>query len=548
MNRRYETASQLLVFTVEYLVDMIRRGHIRIPAYARRYVWNQDQAISLFDSITRGYPIGTLLFSEGPAPHEEITFGSLHVTGLAEERAYWVVDGQQRLVSLVSALTDSYELDPRFALAFDLRSESFVANPAQPHPYVVPLPVLFDSFALRRWLSDGSVDVELIELATGISSNIRRFQVAVHVIQNENPAVTMEIFERLNTSGVSLRPTDLFSALATSASPSGRARNVEDTAQLVAERTGFGSIDENTIMRSILAVRSTDVTKISHISYNDLNSAYDKGEEALIRAVVFLQETAEVPHITFLASNYLLVALTRFFALHANPDTQNLRLLRRWLWRASLMSARSNTGRNLTVLRGYLGSIRDDRTSRTLQSMLQHLDSFRQPYPDVSKFQPRTAATRLLLCSWWSRAPRDFRTGNPIGRSELSAVVGNGNSAARAVPLIVKENSNRALGSANRILLPSVTGGAVDLDNFLRRSPKSTDDLAWSQILSSHLITEEALWLMRQRRIEDFWRLREGIIRSQLEHFLDSLCEWGFENTPSLNDLIIEEDDDDGLA
>ncbi len=180
MSRRYETASQLLVFTVEYLVDMITHGQIRIPAYARRYVWTQDQTIALFDSIALGYPIGTLLFSEGPAPDEEVAFGPLTITAAADDRAYWVVDGNQRLVSLAAVLTKTNDLDPRFNLAFDLRAEAFIANPGRRDPAIVPLDILYNPSSLRRWLSEEAVEVDLAELATEISWNIRRFQVAVH--------------------------------------------------------------------------------------------------------------------------------------------------------------------------------------------------------------------------------------------------------------------------------------------------------------------------------------------------------------------------------
>ncbi len=33
-----------------------------IPAIQREFVWNTDKIISLFDSIMRGYPIGSFLF------------------------------------------------------------------------------------------------------------------------------------------------------------------------------------------------------------------------------------------------------------------------------------------------------------------------------------------------------------------------------------------------------------------------------------------------------------------------------------------------------
>jgi hypothetical protein len=542
MKRRHELASQLIVYSVDYLVDAIRRGRVRIPAYARRHVWNQDQTIALFDSIARGYPIGTLLFSEGPAPEEEISFGPLKINAEAEERAYWVVDGQQRLVSLAAALSDSNELDRRFAIAFDLRSETFVPRPAKRDPYVIPSAVLFDGYSLRRWLNGVPADIDLIEEASEVSWNIRRYQIAAYVIQNDDPAVTMQIFERLNTSGVALRQADLFSAFASTTHPSGNARSVGGVAHLVAERTGFGIIDDNTVMRAILAVRSTDVTHISRTATQDLNSAFDMGEEALNRAVVFLQELGEVPHVSFLASNNLLIVLTRFFALHPDPDTRNLRLLRRWLWRASLASV-DNFPASSVALRVFLQSVSDDHTSLTLQSMLRSLPHKRQNYPSVDKFRPNSVASRMLICSWWKMDPVDLLSGRQITGPELSAAIGNNHTARIVTPPIIADRvySSRA---ANRILLPTIESASSHPVEMLRRSTESFHGSTWLRMMKSHLITEEAFRALRDARIEEFLDIRLNAIISQFSDFLDSVCEWRLEDTPSLADLIIEEEFD----
>ena len=545
MKRRHEPASQLVVYSVEYLVDAIRAGRVRIPAYARRHVWNQDQTIALFDSIARGYPIGTLLFSEGPAPEEEISFGPLKIHADAAERAYWVVDGQQRLVSLAAALSDSNELDRRFAIAYDLRSESFVPRPAKHDPYVIPLAALFDGYSLRGWLNGAPADIDLIEQASEVSWNIRRYQVAAYVIQNDDPAVTIQIFERLNTSGVALRQADLFSAFASTTGPSGKSRSVGSVANLVAERTGFGIIDDNTVMRAILAVRSTDVAHISRMATQDLNSVFDTGEEALNRAVVFLQEIAEVPHVSFLPSNNLLIALTRFFALHPDPDVRNLRLLRRWLWRASLAGA-ADFPASSVALRAVLQSVSDDRISLTLQSMLRSQPDRYHDYPSVERFRLSSSVSRMLICSWWKMHPVDLLSGMKITGPELSAAIGDSNTARIVTPVIIgdRDYSSR---TANRILLPTVGSSVSHSLDLVLRSNQSFHGPTWLNMMKSHLITEESFLALREGRIEEFLDTRLNSIVTQFSDFLDAACEWSLEDTPSLDDLIIEEEESDGF-
>jgi len=40
----------------------IENGKLFLPAIQRKFVWNEEQITKLFDSLMRGYPIGTFLF------------------------------------------------------------------------------------------------------------------------------------------------------------------------------------------------------------------------------------------------------------------------------------------------------------------------------------------------------------------------------------------------------------------------------------------------------------------------------------------------------
>ncbi len=545
MRRRREPVSQLMVFTLEYLMEMAMNGHVRIPQYARTYVWSQDQAIALIDSVARGYPVGTLMFSEGPAQEEDVHFGPVTVHAPAETRAYWVIDGQQRLVSLVAALFEPSLVDRRFAIAYDARSDTFVADTKQHNPLVIPLPVLFDSGALTRWLSKGVVETELIEVVTDISWNIRRYQLATYVVRHEDPMVAMEVFERLNTSGVTLRASELFSALATGPGTSAKTRRVKETAYRVAEHTGFGLLDETTIVRAILATRAKDVSRIPTIPTRELQEAYDESEQPLISAVTFLQETAEVPHVSFLAYKYLLVGLTRFFAFYPSPDTRNIKLLRRWFWRATVIGTRSTGGSSTVALRTTLDGIQPGSISTTVQSMLRVVGPPPKRIQSVKKFQATTAPTRMLICSWWFQHPRDPRNGNPFTRSELSQALGNSTSAGRVLPTILRGGKSLSSMSANHLLLPIADESIDELDSLLSEPRIGANFTEWLNVLGSHAITGAAAELLRQGDTQGFLDIRESIIDNRYREFINSVCEWQFEDTPSLSDLVIDDDDDE---
>ena len=44
------------------LQNSVEKNALVLPDFQRKFVWKADQIIKLFDSILRGYPIGTFLF------------------------------------------------------------------------------------------------------------------------------------------------------------------------------------------------------------------------------------------------------------------------------------------------------------------------------------------------------------------------------------------------------------------------------------------------------------------------------------------------------
>jgi hypothetical protein len=92
-----------------------------LPAIQREFVWKQEQIIQLFDSIMRGYPIGSFLFWELKPENRdkweaytfisEAKFGGTHnclANTNGVQNLNLVLDGQQRLTSLIIGLKGSY--------------------------------------------------------------------------------------------------------------------------------------------------------------------------------------------------------------------------------------------------------------------------------------------------------------------------------------------------------------------------------------------------------------------------------------------------------
>ena len=126
------------------LVGETLKGRIRIPEFQRPLRWQWEDVRRLFDSIVKGYPIGSVLLWIRPAPEATIRLGGRCIPARQFDDGWWVVDGQQRLTSLANALSEEGSRDDRFALAYDLEQQTFCHPSREDLGHIIPLPVLFD--------------------------------------------------------------------------------------------------------------------------------------------------------------------------------------------------------------------------------------------------------------------------------------------------------------------------------------------------------------------------------------------------------------------
>jgi hypothetical protein len=85
-------------------VTMVMGGQLRIPRFQRAWKWTDAQILMLLDSIFRGDHVGSfLVWEQYNRPASTETFGEVTVESPAGRCSY-VIDGQQRLSALVTAM------------------------------------------------------------------------------------------------------------------------------------------------------------------------------------------------------------------------------------------------------------------------------------------------------------------------------------------------------------------------------------------------------------------------------------------------------------
>ncbi len=275
---------------VRALNDEESNGGFWLPNIQRPFVWSEAQIEKLFDSIMREYPISTLLVWRTKAPIKHRRFIEHWKNTLKVSDAYvtasehpkgLVLDGQQRLQSLIIGLAGSYN---GRELYFDVTSGEavspedvryrfrFMAPSGSAWPWVRFKDVLKDMSRSRKLAME--VAQEICTTAPSVLSEevVRRVQKNIaraqqEFLNDENVSYQLldgvddpeaystedvvEIFIRANAGGTKLGKSDLlFSLLASDWSVAD-----EQMEELLEElnRTGYG-FDRDFVLKSCLVM------------------------------------------------------------------------------------------------------------------------------------------------------------------------------------------------------------------------------------------------------------------------------------------------------
>ena len=94
--------------SIRSLVDKVIGKSLVLPEMQRRYVWRSTQVRDLFDSLYRGYPVGSILVwnrPDGDVDGRVLDVGE-SAGAIKKGETQLLLDGQQRLTSLTAILKD----------------------------------------------------------------------------------------------------------------------------------------------------------------------------------------------------------------------------------------------------------------------------------------------------------------------------------------------------------------------------------------------------------------------------------------------------------
>lgn len=520
--------------TVEDLVSLVRRGVVRVPSFQRGLRWNAEDVLALFDSIYKGYPIGSFLLRKGAAPATRIEIGPLPIDGPETQEALWVVDGQQRLTALTAGLSRPRPVPAMpvdvWVVYFDAERQTFEApsKTGEVPSTWVPVAEMLDASVLSEWVFNWrhGADATLRTRLFQAGSRIRQYQIPVYVVETDDEQLLRDIFYRINKFGQSLRWDEVHDALfgRRGAHPS-TLRELADELQ----KLGMGRPEEEQLLSCVTAFKGLDVTRnISEHYRKDPDVLTRAVQEALpaIRGVLsFFRRYAEIPHLRLLPRSIPLVVLTRFFGLYPDPKTRTLDLLARWTWRTLLSTSFFD---ERTLLRHGVDAIRKEDEEGSVQRLLALVPRERRiAYALPARFDARAADSRLALLGLSSLHPLGLEDELPI---DVAALIEKDDVAAfrRILP------TEDSLGSspANRILLPGLGSARKELADYTEKH--GTD----SAVLQSHALMPAAVAAFMERDTQTFVRERASAIEEAVNRLGERLAAWSRTDRPSISYLL----------
>jgi uncharacterized protein with ParB-like and HNH nuclease domain len=195
----YDISASPNDFNIKTLFDFIQSGIVKIPGFQRNYVWDVKRASKLIESIIIGIPIPQIfLFEE-------------------DRNKFIVIDGQQRYMTIYYFMKKRF---PRTDKRFELR-HIFDVNAGIPDSILNDNEYFID-FNLK--LSDSKpgttnkynkLNYFTLDDSDKVTFDLRTIRNII--IKQNSPddgnSVVFEIFNRLNSGGVNLKPQEIRTSL-----------------------------------------------------------------------------------------------------------------------------------------------------------------------------------------------------------------------------------------------------------------------------------------------------------------------------------------------
>lgn len=544
------------------VLDDIANGRLRVPNFQRPFVWRPDQMLDLFDSIERGYPIGSILLWETTDTVDSLSsIGDVPIPAAPTNRPVsYVLDGHQRLSTLFGVLRrhgrppnadDQREWKWRIYRDLEPKTDNEryrhhrgAGNPPAPVPSsylpVRAVSTTRDFLQFSRRLDVSIRDRErlerLVDEADRVAQRITSYKIALIKLGGGELGQAVEVYTRLNRRGIRMDADQVISALTHRGGQRTLSEKIDDIVRSVAS-TGFGELPRQAVFRSVLAigdepdVLSPRWERIADRMQNRLVDAVPAAEQAIHAAVSFLRRIG-LPLANLLPYGHQLLLLASFFHHRPEPSGDQKLRLQQWFWVTSW--AGSFAGANSATVRRGLEEMR--LFAKGIGTL--HLDiEDVQPVPEPFNLNSARAVAYIA----WEAGEFPKRL-DPLGQ-EFDVVRQLAAGASQAYRPILAGDQR----AANRLILPTIAGTSVhralldlpDSGSLMLDFGDGPYSYAFTKrFLKSHGIPELAWQRLREGNGDLFLQQRAAYLEKKLRSFANGI------NIPLGPGLVGVADDD----
>lgn len=396
------------------LLSDVTKGNIKIPVFQREFVWDDNQIMSLLDSIYRGYPVGSLLlWSTKLRLTHERNVGGFRLPETPEDYpVHYVLDGQQRLTTLYGvfhsdAETENEDLALRFSVCFVPGDEQFVhASVADPEK-AIDLRNILDTTKLLPELQRFS-EPDRNKIAA-VTERFKDYEFPVVTIKDRSNQEVCRVFQRINSSGTTLSTLELLAAWTWSDQFDLR-NEIAGLLDRLGDK-GYEELGETQVMRCLASIVLNDIEPdaLVDVAPEMLVAGMSKLKQAMHAAIDFLEAEIKIKNIVFVPFPIMIVPLVRFFAENLKPNEGQRRTLSRWFWHCAF-TQRYKAGTNTFVMQD-LAEMRQLADGKSAFVNLQPV------IPEAifrKTWRINSTVAKATICLLAQCSPRSFISGTPV--------------------------------------------------------------------------------------------------------------------------------------
>lgn len=551
------------------VLDDIAKGNTQLPDFQRGWVWDDTHIKSLIASLSLSYPIGAVMFLEaGGVPFKPRLFEGVALEPAPKPKTF-VLDGQQRLTSMYLAMRSGQPVKTRTEKGSEVRRVYFLdmakcldpeadredaiisvpetlrvtsdfgrkidldlsSTTLQFEQRMCPLSLIFDTKGYMNWkmgfsqhhVQNPEAAMFLMRFDQEIWLAFQQFKVpAIELTQDTPREAVCQVFEKVNTGGVTLTVFELMTA--TFAADAGQFNLREDwearRERLTAKHDVLEAVDGTSFLTAVTLLTSyrrhlakqtavsckrADVLRLALPEFKGLHALLEAGfkraAELLAEEKIF--DARSLPYAT------QLIPLAAICAQLGDRTTQHgvKQSLLRWYWSG--------------VMGELYGGANETRFAMDMQDVVAWVDGGVEPRTvrdanfapaRLLSLQSRLAAAyKGLAALLMKHGGRDFVSGTPI---DLNSYFNNAIDIHHIFPrawcerqTLPREKWNSVINKAplaagtNRF----ISGDAPSVYLARIQNAKQVDPASLDDFLASHIIPVPQL---RGDDFDDFIRLR----------------------------------------